>query len=384
MWIGSLALAGIPPFAGYFSKDMILEAAWAAGTGVGLYAFMLGIFAAFLTAFYSWRLLFLTFHGKPRADHETMHHVHELPPVMILPLVVLATGAVVAGCARLSLLRRRRARGVLAASRSWCCRSTTAIEGAEHVPLWVVSLLPLADGARSASPSPGSPTSTGPAFPAMVASTFRAGLPVPAQQVVFRRALRLPLRAPAPCWWASGSGRRRRRDHRRARPRRHRRHDPAASVRHQPAADRLPLPLRLRHADRRGAAGDVVPVFQMRREERRCTSWPLLSPRHLPAAGRRRLHPAPARRRRGCRAQRALDRALDLARRPSCSRCYIWCALRSHHGRLPVRRARALAAAVQHRLPHGHRRHLAVLRAAVDLPDADLRGRELGADHACG
>ena len=70
MWIGSLALAGIRPFAGYYSKDMILEAAWASGTGVGLYAFWLGIFTAFLTAFYSWRLIFLTFHGTPRADHD--------------------------------------------------------------------------------------------------------------------------------------------------------------------------------------------------------------------------------------------------------------------------------------------------------------------------
>ena len=97
MWIGSLALAGIPPFAGYFSKDIILEAAWASGTGVGMYAFYLGIFAAFLTAFYSWRLIFLTFHGAPRADHEVMHHVHESPKVMLLPLFVLAAGAVVAG-----------------------------------------------------------------------------------------------------------------------------------------------------------------------------------------------------------------------------------------------------------------------------------------------
>src|SRR5690348_13381112 len=83
MWIGSLALAGIPPFAGYFSKDVILEAAWASGSGVGLYAFWLGIFAAFLTAFYSWRLIFLTFHGRPRASDEAMHHVHESPQVMI-------------------------------------------------------------------------------------------------------------------------------------------------------------------------------------------------------------------------------------------------------------------------------------------------------------
>jgi NADH-quinone oxidoreductase subunit L len=97
MWIGSLALAGIPIFAGYYSKDAILTAAWASGTAVGRYSFCLGLFAAFLTAFYSWRLLIMTFHGKPRADHETMHHVHESPWIMLLPLFVLAAGAIFAG-----------------------------------------------------------------------------------------------------------------------------------------------------------------------------------------------------------------------------------------------------------------------------------------------
>ena len=97
MWIGNLALAGIPPFAGYFSKDAILEAAYAAGTPVGYYAYWLGIAAAFLTSFYSWRLLFMTFHGKSRADHHTLEHVHESPMVMVVPLVVLAFGAVFAG-----------------------------------------------------------------------------------------------------------------------------------------------------------------------------------------------------------------------------------------------------------------------------------------------
>jgi NADH-quinone oxidoreductase subunit L len=97
MWIGSLALAGIPIFAGYYSKDAILESAFAAHSGVGQYAFWLGIAAAVMTAFYSWRLLFLTFHGKPRADHHTMEHVHESPWVMLAPLVVLAVGAVLAG-----------------------------------------------------------------------------------------------------------------------------------------------------------------------------------------------------------------------------------------------------------------------------------------------
>ena len=97
MWIGSLALAGIPVFAGYYSKDAILEAAWAKGSLVGAYGFLCGTVAAFLTAFYSWRLLILAFHGKPRADAHTMEHVHESPPVMLAPLLVLALGAVLTG-----------------------------------------------------------------------------------------------------------------------------------------------------------------------------------------------------------------------------------------------------------------------------------------------
>ncbi len=97
MWIGSLALAGIPFFAGYYSKDLILESAFASGSGIGLYAFAMGIAAAIMTAFYSWRLIIMTFHGKPRADDEVMHHVHESPFVMLFPLAVLATGAVIAG-----------------------------------------------------------------------------------------------------------------------------------------------------------------------------------------------------------------------------------------------------------------------------------------------
>src|SRR3546814_18401016 len=71
MWIGSLALAGLPFFAGFYSKDMILEAAFAAGSGVGNYAFILGMAAAILTAFYSWRLIFMTFHGEPRSEERS-------------------------------------------------------------------------------------------------------------------------------------------------------------------------------------------------------------------------------------------------------------------------------------------------------------------------
>jgi NADH-quinone oxidoreductase subunit L len=97
MWVGSLALAGIYPFAGYFSKDVILEAAFEQGRWYGEFAWTLGVLAAVMTAFYSGRLLFMTFHGKPRADEETMHHVHESPFVMMLPLGILAAGALLAG-----------------------------------------------------------------------------------------------------------------------------------------------------------------------------------------------------------------------------------------------------------------------------------------------
>ncbi len=97
MWLGSLALGGIPYFAGYWSKDAILESTYAAHSAVGLYGFVCGTLAAFLTAFYSGRLLFMTFHGKPRADAHVMGHVHESPWTMRGPLVLLSFGAVFAG-----------------------------------------------------------------------------------------------------------------------------------------------------------------------------------------------------------------------------------------------------------------------------------------------
>ncbi len=97
MWIGSLALAGIPVFAGYYSKDIILESAFADHTWFGAFAYWMGIIAAFMTAFYSGRLLFMTFHGKPRMDHHTFDHAHESPPVMLTPLILLSVGAIFAG-----------------------------------------------------------------------------------------------------------------------------------------------------------------------------------------------------------------------------------------------------------------------------------------------
>ncbi len=142
MWIGSLALAGIPFFAGYYSKDMILESAFGAHSGVGLFAYALGTFAAFLTAFYSWRLLLMTFHGQPRADHHTMEHVHESPWVMLIPLFVLAAGALFAGAIGYNWLVGE-ARGDFWGKSILVLPQHDSIEAAHHVPTWV-KLLPLA------------------------------------------------------------------------------------------------------------------------------------------------------------------------------------------------------------------------------------------------
>ena len=144
MLIGSLALAGIWPFAGYFSKDVILEAAYAAGTGVGRYAFWLGITAAFLTAFYSWRLLLMTFHGAPRADNKVMAQAHESPKVMILPLFVLAAGAMFTGYIGYESFVGHRA-GEFWGESILVLASHPALEAAHGVPAWV-KFLPLGVG----------------------------------------------------------------------------------------------------------------------------------------------------------------------------------------------------------------------------------------------
>ena len=95
--IGALALAGIPPFAGFFSKDAIIEAVHASqifGSGFAYLALTTGVF---VTAFYTFRLLFMTFHGAPRKDQHTLEHVHESPWVVTLPLMLLAIPSIFAG-----------------------------------------------------------------------------------------------------------------------------------------------------------------------------------------------------------------------------------------------------------------------------------------------
>ncbi|WOI54537.1 NADH-quinone oxidoreductase subunit L [Parvularcula sp. LCG005] len=111
MLAGTLAITGVGipmvtflgapfGFAGFVSKDMILEAAYEGiteGRSFAVYAFAMGLIAAVMTAFYSWRLIFLTFDGKWRAPEEVRKHPHDVPNTMLLPIVPLAIGAIIAG-----------------------------------------------------------------------------------------------------------------------------------------------------------------------------------------------------------------------------------------------------------------------------------------------
>ena len=97
MLVGTLALTGFPLTAGFFSKDAIIEAAYASHAGTAAFAFAMVVIAALFTSFYSWRLMFMTFHGRSNASKEAMSHVHESPLVMLAPLYVLAAGALAAG-----------------------------------------------------------------------------------------------------------------------------------------------------------------------------------------------------------------------------------------------------------------------------------------------
>jgi len=95
--IASLSISGIPPFAGFFSKDEILAMAFASPVGAGKFAWFVGTVVAGMTAFYSFRLLFLTFHGEFRGTEEQRKHLHESPLTMTIPLTLLAIGALAAG-----------------------------------------------------------------------------------------------------------------------------------------------------------------------------------------------------------------------------------------------------------------------------------------------
>ncbi|MDP3049657.1 MAG: NADH-quinone oxidoreductase subunit L [Thermodesulfovibrionales bacterium] len=105
--IAALSAAGVPGFSGFFSKDEIIWSAYASHSSVGKLVWLMGTAVAFLTPFYTFRLIFLTFHGKFRGGHHAEshghgahhkeHHFHESPKIMTIPLILLAVGAVAAG-----------------------------------------------------------------------------------------------------------------------------------------------------------------------------------------------------------------------------------------------------------------------------------------------
>ena len=131
MLIGTLSLTGFPFTAGFVSKDAIIEATYAAHSWVGNYAFVLTLIAAVLTSFYSWRLMFLAFEGKPREPKDVLAHAHEPPWTMGIPLALLALGALLLGGLFAHLF-------IGSDQTEFWRGSLVTHEGAHHeVPLWV-------------------------------------------------------------------------------------------------------------------------------------------------------------------------------------------------------------------------------------------------------
>ena len=97
MIVGTISLMGFPFTAGYYSKDAIIESAYLASSGFSSYAFIIGLLGVVMTSFYSWRLIFLTFNGPIRVNEKDIPNIHESPNVMLLPLIVLAIGALFSG-----------------------------------------------------------------------------------------------------------------------------------------------------------------------------------------------------------------------------------------------------------------------------------------------
>ncbi|MGX1107380.1 MULTISPECIES: NADH-quinone oxidoreductase subunit L [Bradyrhizobium] len=137
MCIGTLALTGFPLFAGYFSKDAIIEAAYAAHNPFATYAYLLTIVAAGLTSFYSWRLIFKTFFGEP---HDQKHYeaAHESPVWMLVPIGVLAAGSILAGLPFKELFVNPH--GVEEFFRESVKMNPHILEDMEHMPGWLAPL----------------------------------------------------------------------------------------------------------------------------------------------------------------------------------------------------------------------------------------------------
>jgi NADH-quinone oxidoreductase subunit L len=139
MIVGTLALTGFPLTAGYFSKDAIIEAAYVGKNSMALYAFICTVAAALLTSFYSWRLIFKTFHGQP---HDVKHWkaAHESPMVMLVPLGFLALGSLLAGLPFKEIFAGHGVEHFFRESLTFA-KTNTVLEDMHHIPL-TITLLP--------------------------------------------------------------------------------------------------------------------------------------------------------------------------------------------------------------------------------------------------
>lgn len=137
MVIGTLSLTGFPLTAGYFSKDAVVESAFAAHSPIAQFGFWMTVIAALFTSFYSWRLMFMTFHGRPRASREVMSHMHESPQVMLAPLYALAIGALLAGWLFRDLFIGDD-EALFWGTSLYRAPGNDIVEEMHHVPLWVV------------------------------------------------------------------------------------------------------------------------------------------------------------------------------------------------------------------------------------------------------
>ncbi len=139
MVIGTLALTGFPFLSGFYSKDAIIEFAYLSGSSTGYFAAGIGIFTAFLTSIYSWRLMFKTFHGNYNNKSIDSSSMHESPLIMIIPLIILAIGAIFSG-----FLFKDLFIGVESSGNFWK-DSIFFLEplSNDHPPLWFIVLTPI-------------------------------------------------------------------------------------------------------------------------------------------------------------------------------------------------------------------------------------------------
>ncbi len=255
-------------FAGFFSKDVIIESSFASHSPVAGFAFTLLVIAALFTSFYSWRLAFLTFFGKPRASDHVMHHVHESPAVMLIRSMFWAR-ARFSRCAVRRLFLRPPLCRVLA-GRALHGSENEILEEFHHVPLWV-KWSPSWPCCSASSP-PGTCISSRRQTPKVLAKQHHGLYNFLLNKWYFDELYDFIFVRPAK-WlgtflWKEGDGRVIDGYGRTASPPRHGCHGSC-----RPPADRLPLPLRIRHAHRYRCARYLDDA----REFHVMIDWPVLS-----------------------------------------------------------------------------------------------------------